>query len=107
MAFVAFCVFEQISRHVLFIFAPNNLKYLDRWTISFLATNGTSSPSRHFGSSFGSHSRADYEPVGPSAGNRETGNGQTNGARYSNTPGGNPPPPAGSNEMYDIPVGTF
>jgi len=60
------------------------------------ATNGTSSPSRHFGSSFGSHSRADnYEPVAP--------RGQTNGASYTNTTGNNQP--AGSNEMYDIPVG--
>ena len=65
---------------------------------SFSATNGNSSPSRHFGSSFGSHSRADYEPVG--ALQSEKGAGQTNGARYTNTTGG-------SNEMYDIPVGTF
>merc|ERR1719219_1750950 len=63
------------------------------------ATNGTSSPSRHFGSSFGSHSRADYEPVGALHSNK----GQTNGASYTNTTGSNQP--AGSNEMYDIPVG--
>jgi len=62
------------------------------------ATNGTSSPSRHFGSSFGSHSRADYEPVGALP-----IKGTTNGASYTNTTGnGNG---AGSNEMYDIPVG--
>ena len=67
---------------------------------SFSATNGTSSPSRHFGSSFGSHSRADYEPVGALP-----IKGTTNGASYTNTTGnGNG---AGSNEMYDIPVGTF
>lgn len=64
------------------------------------ATNGTSSPSRHFGSSFGSH-RADYEPVavpipgGPNA----APNGNN---RYSNSTGANQ---GGSNEMYDIPVG--
>merc|ERR1711997_596177 len=63
------------------------------------ATNGNSSPSRHFGSSFGSHSRADYEPVGALHSNK----GQTNGASYTNTTGSNQP--AGSNEMYDIPVG--
>jgi len=57
-------------------------------------TNGTSSPSRHFGSSFGSH-RADYEPVGP-------GGAASNGTRYSNSTGANQ---GGSNEMYDIPVG--
>lgn len=60
----------------------------------FAATNGTTSPSRHFGSSFGH--RADYEPVG--GGSSEAA---TNGARYSNTTGNH-----GSNEMYDIPVGT-
>merc|ERR1719219_3399984 len=59
------------------------------------ATNGTSSPSRHFGSSFGSHSRADYEPVGPSS--AAAAAAPTNGARYTNN--------QGSNEMYDIPVG--
>merc|ERR1712179_138308 len=46
------------------------------------ATNGTSSPSRHFGSSFGSHSRADYEPVGALP-----IKGTTNGASYTNTTG--------------------
>jgi len=73
------------------------------------ATNGTSSPSRHFGSSFGSHSRADYEPVGPTSTGppggppeRPTSRGpHTNGARYSNATGAN----SGSNEMYDIPIG--
>jgi len=64
------------------------------------ATNGNASPSRHFGSSFGSHSRADYEPVGALHSNK----GQTNGATYNNTTG-NGNQPAGSNEMYDIPVG--
>ena len=69
-------------------------------TKSFSATNGNASPSRHFGSSFGSHSRADYEPVGALHNNK----GQTNGATYNNTTG-NGNQPAGSNEMYDIPVG--
>ena len=69
-------------------------------TKSFSATNGNASPSRHFGSSFGSHSRADYEPVGALHSNK----GQTNGATYNNTTG-NGNQPAGSNEMYDIPVG--
>jgi amphiphysin len=66
------------------------------------ATNGTSSPSRHFGSSFGSH-RADYEPVGPGGGPTSAavsnGNGNT---RY------NPNTTTGANqggEMYDVPVG--
>merc|ERR1719412_1748542 len=66
------------------------------------ATNGNASPSRHFGSSFGSHSRADYEPVGALHNNK----GQTNGATYNNTTG-NGAQPAGSNEMYDIPVGAL
>ena len=70
----------------------------------FSATNGTSSPSRHFGSSFGSH-RADYEPVGPGGGPTSAaasnGNGNT---RYNpnTTTGANQ---GGSNELYDIPVG--
>jgi len=64
------------------------------------ATNGTSSPSRHFGSSFGSHSN--YEPVGHSTSAGPPPQ-QTNGARsYTNNSGNNQ---AGSNEMYDIPVG--
>ena len=58
------------------------------------ATNGTSSPSRHFGSSFG---HKDYEPVGPSNSNPVN---SSNGARYSNTTGAN-----GAGEMYDVPVG--
>merc|ERR1719323_2949691 len=58
------------------------------------ATNGTSSPSRHFGSSFG---HKDYEPVGPSNSNAVN---SSNGARYSNTTGAN-----GAGEMYDVPVG--
>jgi len=74
------------------------LKVQDLESETETTTNGTSSPSRHFGSSFGSHSRADYEPVG--ALQTDKGNGQTNGARYNNTTGGNQ-----SNEMYDIPVG--
>merc|ERR1711881_804653 len=63
------------------------------------ATNGTTSPTCHFGSSFGSHSRADYEPVGPSSA-AGTAVPPTNGGRYSNATGAN----QGSNEMYDIPV---
>ena len=69
----------------------------------FSATNGTSSPSRHFGSSFGSH-RADYEPVGPggpTSAAAAASNG--NGTRYPNTTTG--ANQGGSNEMYDIPVG--
>jgi len=75
------------------------LKVQDLEAETETTTNGTSSPSRHFGSSFGSHSRADYEPVGALHSNK----GQTNGASYTNTTGSNQP--AGSNEMYDIPVG--
>jgi len=63
------------------------------------ATNGTSSPSRHFGSSFGSH-RADYEPVVVPGGGGGVATNGTN--RYSNSTGANQ---GGSNEMYDIPVG--
>jgi len=63
------------------------------------ATNGTSSPSRHFGSSFGSH-RADYEPVVVPGGGGGVASNGTN--RYSNSTGANQ---GGSNEMYDIPVG--
>lgn len=65
------------------------------------ATNGTSSPSRHFGSSFGSH-RADYEPVGP-GGPTSAAASNGNGTRYPNTTTGTNQ--GGSNEMYDIPVG--
>ena len=69
----------------------------------FSATNGTSSPSRHFGSSFGSH-RADYEPVGPGGGPTPAAASNGNGTRYppNTTTGANQ---GGSNEMYDIPVG--
>merc|ERR1711994_1130954 len=65
------------------------------------ATNGTSSPSRHFGSSFGSH-RADYEPVGPGGGPTPAAASNGNGTRYppNTTTGANQ-----GGEMYDVPVG--
>ena len=67
----------------------------------FSATNGTSSPSRHFGSSFGSH-RADYEPVGPGGGPTPAAASNGNGTRYppNTTTGANQ-----GGEMYDVPVG--
>ena len=71
------------------------------FSLFFSATNGTSSPSRHFGSSFGSH-RADYEPVGPGGGPTPAAASNGNGTRYppNTTTGANQ-----GGEMYDVPVG--